>query len=105
MTISENDRLGLRQELERLFNNPRHAETLMRSLPSTENSEIATRGDLERLSVDLRREVDVMGRELRADLKTETAEITRQLAVQFRLTVLMQMGVLLAVISLLAVRN
>ncbi len=77
----------------------------MRSLPSTENSEIATRSDLERFSSDLRREMDVMGRELRADFKTQTAEITRQLAVQFWLTALMQMGVLLAVISLMATRT
>jgi len=27
MSIDENDRLALRQELERVFNNPRHAET------------------------------------------------------------------------------
>ena len=77
----------------------------MRSLPSTENSEIATRSDLERFSSDLRREMDVMGRELRVDFKTQTAEITRQLAVQFWLTALMQMGVLLAVINLMATRT
>ncbi len=101
MTISENDRLGPRQELERIFNNPRHAETLMRSLPPTSYAEIATRSDLS----ELRREMELMGRELRADFKTETAEIAKQLAVQFRLTVLMQMGVLLAVISLMATRT
>ena len=104
MSTNESDRLALRQELERVFNHPRHADTLMRSLPTTENVEIATRGDLERLAIDLRREMEVMGRELRADLKTETAEITRQLAVQFRVTILMQMGVLLAVITLMASR-
>lgn len=105
MSIDETDRLGLRQELERIFNNPRHADTLMRSLPSTENTELATRSDLERLGSDLRREMELMGRELRADFKTETAEITHQLAVQFRLTVLMQMAVLLAVISFMATRS
>lgn len=104
MSINETDRLALRQELERVFNNSRHVETLMRSLPTTENVEIATRGDLERLGIDLRREMELMGRELRADFKAETAEITKQLAVQFRLTVLMQMGVLLAVITLMATR-
>jgi len=104
MSTNESERLALRQELERVFNHPRHADTLMRSLPTTENVEIATRGDLERLAIDLRREMEVMGRELRADLKTETAEITRQLAVQFRVTILMQMGVLLAVITLMASR-
>ena len=101
MSIDETDRLGLRQELERIFNNPRHADTLMRSLPPTPYAEIATRDDL----ADLRREMELMGRELRADFKTETAEITHQLAVQFRLTVLMQMAVLLAVISFMATRS
>lgn len=112
MKISESDRLALRQELERVFNNPQHAETLMQSLPTTENTELATRSDLERLGLDLRREIDLMGRELRAELhgvraeiKGETAEITRQLAVQFRYTLLMQMGVLLAVISIMAARG
>jgi len=76
----------------------------MRSLPTIDNAEIATRGDLERLGSDLRREMELMGRELRADFRSETAEITRQLAVQFRLTVMMQMGVLLAVITVMATR-
>ncbi len=94
MSIDESDRLGLRQELERVFNNPRHVDTLMRSLPTTDHAQLATKAD-----------IDLLGRELRADIKTETAELTRQLAVQFRLTVLMQMGVLLAVISLMASRG
>lgn len=98
MSIDESDRLGLRQELERVFNNPRHVDTLMRSLPTTDHAELATRADIER-------SIDLLGRELRADIKSETAELTRQLAVQFRLTVLMQMGVLLAVISLMASRG
>ncbi len=76
----------------------------MRSLPSTENSEIATRSDLHAGLAELRREMEVMGRELRAEIKSKNAEITKQMAVQFRLTVLMQMGVLLAVISLMATR-
>ena len=94
MSIDEADRLALRQELERVFSNRKHVDTLMRSLPSTDHAELATRADIE-----------LMGRELRAEIKSETAELTRQLAVQFRLTVLMQMGVLLAVISLMANRT
>lgn len=98
MTIDESDRLGLRQELERIFSNPRHVDTLMRSLPTADHTELATRADIER-------SIELLGRELRAEIKSETAELTRQLAVQFRLTVLMQMGVLLAVISLFASRG
>lgn len=47
----------------------------MRSLPSTDNSEIAARSDLHAGLAELRREVEVMGRELRAEIKSETAEI------------------------------
>lgn len=81
----------------------------MQSLPTTENTELATRSDLERLGLDLRREMDVMGREIRADLKTEiatvhtaVADITKQMALQFRLTLLLQIGVIVAVAGIVA---
>jgi len=84
----------------------------MQSLPTTENTELATKSDLERLGLDLRREMDVTGREIRAeiaelgaDVKAQIADITKQMAVQFRYTLLMQMGVLLAVISIMAARG
>ena len=112
MSVSESDRLALRLELERIFKNPKHAETLMRSLPTTEHIELATKSDLDHLGSDLRREMaelrremEVMGRELRAEIKGETAEITRQMAIQFRYTLLMQLGVLLAVITLMTARG
>lgn len=112
MSVSESDRLALRLELERVFKNPKHAETLMRSLPTTEHIELATKSDLDRIGNELRREMEVLGRELRAEMvelrgeiKGETAEITRQMAIQFRYTLLMQLGVLLAVITLMAARG
>jgi len=51
------------------------------------------------------REIRAEIAELGADVKAQIADITKQMAVQFRYTLLMQMGVLLAVISIMAARG
>jgi len=46
MTSTEKDRLDLRQEFERLFNNKRIAEIAMEDMPPIDYSQLATRQDL-----------------------------------------------------------
>ena len=71
MTINEKDRLDLRQEFERLFNNKRIAEIAMKALPPIDYAELATKRDLDALSAELRGEMAG----LRGELRGEMAEL------------------------------
>ena len=53
MTINEKDRLDLRQELERLFSNPRLATIAMEAMPPIDYSQLATKSDLAALETRL----------------------------------------------------
>ena len=57
MTASENDRLDLRQEFERIFNNPRIAEIAMEALPPIDYTQLATKEDLRVTAIELRGEM------------------------------------------------
>ena len=78
MTINENDRLDLRQEFERIFNNPRIAEIAMEAMPPIDYAQLATKQDLNALSAELRGEMTGLRGELRgemAELRGEMAEL------------------------------
>lgn len=53
MTINENDRLDLRQELERIFKNPRLAEIAMEAMPPIDYHQLATKQDLAALDTKI----------------------------------------------------
>ena len=108
MTINENDRLDLRQELERIFNNPRIAEIAMEAMPPIDYSQLATKRDLDAMRAELRGEMsELRGElsefrgdmsqlrggmsELRGELKTDIANNLRyMLAAQ--LTTMVMLG-------------
>ncbi len=71
MTINENDRLDLRQEFERIFNNPRIAEIAMEAMPPIDYAQLATRQDLNALDAKLGGEMS----ELRGEMKAGLAEL------------------------------
>lgn len=54
MTISENDRLDLRQELERIFSDKRLADIAMEAMPPIDYDQLATKQDLEALEAKLK---------------------------------------------------
>lgn len=57
MTISENDRLDLRQEFERIFKNPRLAEIAMEAMPPLDYAQLATKQDLGALRSELKGDI------------------------------------------------
>jgi hypothetical protein len=67
MSINENDRLDLRQELERIFKNPRLAEIAMEAMPPLDYAQLATKQDLGALEAELRGDL--------AGLRGEMAEL------------------------------
>ncbi len=78
MTINEKDRLDLRQEFERLFNNTRIAEIAMEAMPPIDYAQLATKRDLDALGAELRGEMAGLSGELRgemAELRGEMAEL------------------------------
>ncbi len=75
MKISEKERLDLRQELERVFSNPRFAEIAMEAMPPVDYDRLATKDDLAALSQELRGSMA----ELRGELKSDLANTTRLL--------------------------
>ncbi len=68
MTINEKDRLDLRQEFERLFNNPRIAEIAMEAMPPIDYTQLATKRDLDALGAELRGEMSGLSGELRGEM-------------------------------------
>ena len=73
MTTSENDRLDLRQEFERIFNNPRIAEIAMEAMPPIDYAQLSTKQDLNALGAELRGEMA----ELRGDMHQLNATTVR----------------------------
>ena len=89
MTIIENDRLDLRQELERLFSNKRLADIAMEAMPPIDYANLATKRDLDAFSAELRGEMSELGSglrvemtELRGDSKSDIAELGSGLRVE-----------------------
>ncbi len=80
--ISEKDRLDLRQELERVFSNKRFAEIAMEAMPPIDYDQLATKTDLNALSLKLdgtTAELRGAMAELRGELKSDLANTTRLL--------------------------
>lgn len=69
--INEQDRLDLRQELERVFNDPRLARIAMEAMPPIDYDRLATKDELNGLGTTLRGEMA----ELRGALQGEIAEV------------------------------
>lgn len=80
MTISENDRLDLRQEFERIFKNPRLAEIAMQAMPPLDYSQLATKQDLGALRSDLKGDIA----ELRGEIGELRGEMHRLQATTIR---------------------
>ena len=90
MTINENDRLDLRQELERIFADKRLADIAMEAMPPIDYEQLATRAGLEILRGEMSG--------LRGELKSDIANNLRvMLAAQ--LTTMMMLGAWVAAIS------
>ncbi len=87
MRITEKQRLDLRQELERVFSNPRFAEIAMEAMPPIDYDRLATKDDLAALSQELRGEMA----ELRGDIKSDLANTTRLLFAA-QLTTMVMLG-------------
>lgn len=79
MPISENDRLDLRQALADVLGSERLAEVAMEALPPLDYDQLATKADL-----------DVLGRELRAEMAEVRGEIKTDLASNLRLMFMTQ---------------
>lgn len=67
MSISENDRLDLRQEFEGIFKNPRLAEIAMEAMPPIDYAQLATKQDLGALRSEFRGDI--------SELRSELAEL------------------------------
>ena len=86
MSINENDRLDLRQELERIFNNPRIAEIAMEAMPPIDYSQLAYKRDLDALGTRLDGEIA----ELRGEMQGEFGKIRSEAANNLRLMIASQ---------------
>jgi len=118
MTINEKDRLDLRQELERLFSNPRLATIAMEAMPPIDYSQLATKSDLAALetrlvgtfagidgqftAIDGRFDA-LEGRFTAIDGKIHRVhgDLERTMAAQLRTIVVMQIATIAAVIGII----
>ena len=71
MTINEKDRLDLRQELEKVFSNPRFADIAMEAMPPIDYAQLATKRDLDAVRTELRGEFS----ELRGEFAALVARV------------------------------
>ena len=106
--------LDFRNELERVFQNPRFADIAMEAMPPIDYDKLATKDNLNALGSDLRAEMA----DLRGDLRTEMADMRGELRVemanmrsdmnekfvsQMRLAMLMQLVTLGTIVSYLSI--
>jgi hypothetical protein len=105
MTINENDRLDLRQELERIFSDKRLADIAMEAMPPIDYANLATKRDLDTFSAELRGEMSELGSgirvemaELRGDFKSDMGTNLR-LTIAGQLTTMMMLGAWVAAIT------
>ncbi len=97
MSINEKDRLDLRQEFERLFNNKRIAEIAMQAMPPIDYSQLATKEDLAALDARLTGDMSQLRGEfaqlrgefaqLRGEMHGEFGKIRSEAATNLRLTI------------------
>lgn len=94
MTISEKDRLDLRQALARSLGSEHLANVAMEAMPPIDYSQLATKTDLEVQSRELRAEIAQLRAEmaeLRGDLKLDLASNLRLLLIG-QLTTMVMLG-------------
>ena len=84
MKITEKDRLDLRQELERVFTNPRLAEIAMEAMPPIDYSRLATKDDLS------------------SQIALLNGELQLKMANQLRVILMMQVTTMLAAVGVIA---
>jgi hypothetical protein len=121
MAINEKDRLDLRQELERLFSDPRLATIAMEAMPPIDYSQLATKSDLAALdakfdavdakfdAVDGRfdalqgRFTAIDGKFVAIDGKIDRVHgaLEQTMAAQLRMIVLMQIATIAAVVGII----
>ena len=109
MNITEKDRLDLRQELERIFQDPRLAEIAMDAMPPIDYEKFATRTDIESLRAVMDGRFDkidgqfakIAGRfaETDARITTVASELHSALATQMRLMLAAQIGTIAIIVS------
>ena len=118
MAINEKDRLDLRQELERLFSDPRLATIAMEAMPPIDYPQLATKSDLAALdakfdakfgAVDGRfdalegRFTAIDGKFVAIDGKIDRVHgaLEQTMAAQLRMIVLMQIATIAAVVGII----
>ncbi|MBQ90224.1 MAG: hypothetical protein CL441_02210 [Acidimicrobiaceae bacterium] len=74
MTVDEKTRLEIRNWFREQLNDEL-ADAIMEAMPPVEWAQVATRDEVSRLGQDLRAEMDLQGRELRAEMAELRAEI------------------------------
>ena len=101
MTTNEKDRLDLRQELERLFSNPRFADIAMEAMPPIDYAQLATKRDLDTLEAKIDGGLaQVRGEiaELSGSLRSEMSSNLR-LMFAMQLTTTMMLGAWVAAVT------
>jgi hypothetical protein len=107
MAINEKDRLDLRQELERLFSDPRLATIAMEAMPPIDYTQLATKTDLAAFDgrfAAIDGKFDALeGRFAAIDGKIDQVHgaLHRSMAAQLRTIVLMQMATIAAVAGII----
>ena len=101
MSISENDRLDLRQALEQVLDE-RLAAIAMEAMPPLEYDQFATKADLEHLEIRLSSRIDGLESSMRAEMAELRGEMSqletslvRSMNTQMRLTVGMNLAMFL----------
>lgn len=91
MPISENDRLDLRQAMARVFESDRLADIAMEAMPPLDYDQLATTADLDILGRELRAEMAAMRAEFQGELTGLRGELHLGLAKNLRMMVAAQL--------------
>ena len=95
MTINEKDGLDLRQELEKIFSNPRFADIAMEAMPPIDYAQLATKRDLDGLRSELTGDIaQLRGEfaELRGEVRSDIAGLRTDMVTNMRLMFAAQLG-------------
>ena len=94
MPISENDRLDLRQALVEALGSEHLANVAMEAMPPLDYDQLATRADLDLLGRELRAEMAQLRGELRTDLASNLRTV-----IAAQLTTMMMLGAWVAAVA------
>ena len=94
MAISENDRLDLRQALERVLDE-RLAAIAMEAMPPLDYEQFATKADLENLEIRLSSRIDGLESSMHREIHQFRGDLFAAMNSQFRLLIGMQLAMFL----------